>query len=119
MADLFDLVAGTSTGSLLATALVIPNDNTTSPQKNKFFAQKAIEVYTEMAPIVFTKYVMATSTRVIGAIIFLLAGLVIGFLAGIRIYHNPSFEENVKIFKMMIKTRKRSIKGKSDNANVS
>ena len=28
MAEIFDLVAGTSTGSLLATALVIPNDKT-------------------------------------------------------------------------------------------
>ncbi len=30
MAEIFDLVAGTSTGSLLATALVIPNNDTTS-----------------------------------------------------------------------------------------
>ena len=30
MAELFDLVAGTSTGSLLATSLVIPNDNETT-----------------------------------------------------------------------------------------
>lgn len=29
MGELFDLVAGTSTGSLLATALVIPNENQT------------------------------------------------------------------------------------------
>jgi patatin-like phospholipase/acyl hydrolase len=45
MSELFDLVAGTSTGSLLATALVIPNNNSLSPQKNKFFADKVIEVY--------------------------------------------------------------------------
>lgn len=40
MAELFDLVAGTSTGSLLATALVIPNDDeaTKATQVNKFFA---------------------------------------------------------------------------------
>jgi hypothetical protein len=30
MAELFDMVAGTSTGSLLATSLVLPNTNTTS-----------------------------------------------------------------------------------------
>lgn len=30
MSEVFDLVAGTSTGSLLATALVIPNDDTNS-----------------------------------------------------------------------------------------
>lgn len=65
-----------------------------------------------MAPIVFTKYVMSTSSRVIGTLCFLLAGLIIGFLVGVRIYHNPSFEENIKVLKMLVKTRKRSIKGK-------
>jgi patatin-like phospholipase/acyl hydrolase len=40
MAEVFDLVAGTSTGSLLATALVIPNDDnaTNATQFNKYFA---------------------------------------------------------------------------------
>lgn len=114
MAELFDLVAGTSTGSLLATALVIPNDDpeTKDEQVNKYFAQKAIEVYTEMAPIVFTKYNMSTSFRVIGLSSFVVLGLLIGFYAGIRIYHNRQFEENIKVLKMMVKTRKRSIKGK-------
>jgi len=61
MAEVFDLVAGTSTGSLLATAIVIPNDDaeTNATQFNKYFAQKAIEVYTERAPQVFTKFEMS------------------------------------------------------------
>lgn len=71
-----------------------------------------------MAPIVFTKFKMATSTRVIGTLIFLMVGLIIGFLTGIRMYHNRSFEENLKVLKMLVKTRKRSIKGK-ENKNVS
>jgi len=33
MAEIFDLVAGTSTGSLLATALVIPNDDPATKDK--------------------------------------------------------------------------------------
>ena len=57
MAELFDLVAGTSTGSLLTTAIVLPNNNTDiqnrTSQKNMYFADKAIEVYTQMNSQVF------------------------------------------------------------------
>jgi len=56
MAEIFDLVAGTSTGSLLATALVIPNNDTSSKQPNKFFADRVIEVYQSEGTVVFTKY---------------------------------------------------------------
>lgn len=34
MAELFDMVSGTSTGSLLATSLVLPNNDTESDQIN-------------------------------------------------------------------------------------
>lgn len=47
MAELFDMVAGTSTGSLLATSIVLPNNDTNSPRINKFFAEDAIKIYTE------------------------------------------------------------------------
>eukprot|EP00347_Sterkiella_histriomuscorum_P004105 403361733 len=114
MAEIFDLVAGTSTGSLLATALVIPHDDPNSTQTNKFFAQKAIEVYTEMAPIVFTKFKMTLKSRMIGTACFLAFGLLVGFLIGVKMYHNTGFEENIKVLKMMVKTRKRSIKGKEE-----
>jgi patatin-like phospholipase/acyl hydrolase len=43
MAELFDMVAGTSTGSLLAVTLVIPSD--TNKSENKFFASDAIDIY--------------------------------------------------------------------------
>ena len=71
-----------------------------------------------MAPIVFTKFKMALSTRIIGTLCFLVFGLIIGFLIGIKMYHNPSFEENIKVLKMLVKSRKRSIKGK-EQKNVS
>jgi hypothetical protein len=103
---------------------VIPNDDpaTNSTQKNKYFAQKAIDVYTELAPIVFTKYDMSPEWKYGGTAIFLAVGLIIGFLAGVRAYHNPDYEENTKVLKMMIKNRKRTIKGKDHgegNKNLS
>lgn len=106
MAELFDLVAGTSTGSLLATALVIPNDDKNATMKNKFFAQKAIEVYTDLAPIVFTKFAVTLKSRIIGTLIFLVVGLLVGFLIGVRVYHNKDFEENIQVLKVLVKTRK-------------
>jgi patatin-like phospholipase/acyl hydrolase len=53
MAELFDMVAGTSTGSLLATALVFPN-NVTNGTPNMYFAQDALDIYVNEAPVVFT-----------------------------------------------------------------
>ena len=50
MAELFDMVSGTSTGSLLATSLILPNPDKNSTQINKFFASDALKIYTEMAP---------------------------------------------------------------------
>jgi patatin-like phospholipase/acyl hydrolase len=45
MAELFDLVAGTSTGSLLTTAIVLPNNSTDDAfkkrQRNMYFAENA------------------------------------------------------------------------------
>lgn len=49
LAELFDMVAGTSTGSLLTATIVFPDysPNNTNPGKNKFYAEKAIEIYAQ------------------------------------------------------------------------
>lgn len=71
-----------------------------------------------MAPIVFTKFKMSLASHIYGTIGFTICGLIIGFYIGIRIYHNAGFEENIKVLKMVVKSRKRSIKGK-EQKNVS
>lgn len=71
-----------------------------------------------MAPIVFTKFKMSTATRIYGTLGFTCFGLILGFYIGMRVYYNPSFEENIKVLKMVVKSRKRSIKGK-EHKNVS
>ena len=40
---LFDMVAGTSTGSLLATMVALPDPK--DPKKKKYFAEDAIDIY--------------------------------------------------------------------------
>ena len=57
MSDLFNLIAGTSTGSLIASSLVMPNENGT----NKFYARDVIDVFINEGPIVFTETVATKS----------------------------------------------------------
>ena len=54
MSKIFDMVAGTSTGSLLSTALVIPAVD--DPSANRYYADDAAKIYTSKAGQVFTKY---------------------------------------------------------------
>lgn len=49
--DLFDMISGTSIGSIAAAALSIPEDNNaTSP---KYYAQDLIEIYIDNANLLF------------------------------------------------------------------
>lgn len=48
MAELFQMVSGTSTGSLLTTAIVLPSPNDT--KKNKFWAADASNIYKLQGP---------------------------------------------------------------------
>lgn len=55
MSELFNMVSGTSTGSLLTSAIVLPNpDNATKALKpNKFFADDASLIYIKHGKDVF------------------------------------------------------------------
>ena len=45
MYELFDMISGSETGAIIASTLVIPNDDTSSTQKNKYFVSKATEFF--------------------------------------------------------------------------
>jgi len=99
MAELFDMISGTSTGSLLATALVLPNPEKNSTQINKFFASDAINAYKKIGPDVFKKKELSLWWRIIGTAFFAIIGGAIFFFVGRRILTDAKFEEAVKVFK--------------------
>lgn len=55
MSELFDMVSGTSTGSLLTTAIVMPSTPENSPYNltNLYFAHDASEIYKKHGKDVF------------------------------------------------------------------
>lgn len=53
IADYFDLVAGTSTGGILACALLCPEDPSNAASRPKYTAQDAVDIYLERGDDIF------------------------------------------------------------------
>ena len=96
MAELFDMVSGTSTGSLLATSIVLPHPD--DPKKNKFWAEDAIKIYTERGGDVFQTFGISNTARLLGTLIFALLGGALGYCIGIKIYTNTEHEDTIRAF---------------------
>lgn len=114
LSKIFDMVAGTSTGSLLATSVVIPEVNNLTT--NRYYADDAIEIYTTRGKDVFQKYVLSPIFYALGIIGFSAVGGMIGLQIGKKIYKNREHEESIKDLKMLIKKRKYVCKRKDNES---
>jgi patatin-like phospholipase/acyl hydrolase len=81
------MVAGTSTGSILASALVLPSQK--DKTKNAYYASDIIKLYELDGPEIFKKVGM--NKGLLGTIIFfsIIIGSVLGYNLGVKIYSNP------------------------------
>lgn len=115
MAELYDLLAGTSTGSLLAATLVIPNLDpaTNQTQKNKYWAQTGLDMYIKNGAEVFQRNEVSNLVLWLGVAIFAIIGGALGFLLGYSKFHNKNTEDTLKAFQTLIHSRKQQIKGKT------
>ena len=118
MSELFDMVSGTSTGSLLAAAIVLPNKSS-DPLTNYYYASDGVDVYSEFAPKIFQKNDLKAALKSIAIAGSALFGALIGYLLGINCYKNKQQEDTLKAFKAYIKSRKLIKKGKQENAITS
>jgi patatin-like phospholipase/acyl hydrolase len=55
MKDLFNMTAGTSTGSIIAAGLAYPDVNSTNPKQPGFFATDLLRIYSTMGDQIFVK----------------------------------------------------------------
>ena len=118
MAELFDMVSGTSTGSLLTTAIVMPNnDNATkAKQMNMYFANDASEIYKKHGKDVFQTFEMPLWVRLLGTVGCMVLGGLLGFAIGICLFHNKEHERTMKSFHDYIKSRKHAVKHQEETA---
>ena len=51
MTELFDMISGSETGAIIATSLVIPQDD--DPTKNKYFSTEAVKFFNKNLDILY------------------------------------------------------------------
>jgi len=86
--DIFDMTAGTSTGSILAAGLAYPDLNNMETKKPAFFADDLLKIYAERGGEIFVK---KSLNWLITAGIIIILIVVFGslsYIAGNYIYDN-------------------------------
>jgi hypothetical protein len=106
MHELFDMIAGSSTGSILAAALVTPEEKNST--KNKYFAEDVRHVYYDEDDKIFhinhLPYVLIVLLTLLGSLV----GGFLGYRYGIRLYDNKEVEEAHEFIRDYIKKAKKA-----------
>ena len=96
MKDIFDMIAGTSTGSILATGLSISSGRKNPiPYKGrnddlpKYWAEGAVDIYTGGGAAIFRRNGLTTGVVVVAYVLCILFFLTVFGLIGYCVYDNP------------------------------
>jgi hypothetical protein len=109
MSELFDMVAGTSTGSILATALVTPSQEDRT--KPAYYSDKIYDLYVKRGPEIFKHTAFNSGLLAVIVAGSVLIGGFFGFRLGKRIFADPEIEDLHRSLREYIRKCKKAAKG--------
>jgi len=114
MTELFDIIAGSETGAIIAATLVVPNDDpeTKDTRKYKYDSRKAIEFFTNNVDVIYTDYKMPIFVKLLCTIVLigLFSSIVYYFVE--KHFHFEGLNEKCEAIRYLITLRKREARGK-------
>ena len=96
MKDMFDMTAGTSTGSILAAGLVYPNKDRMEEKEPKFFADDLLKIYSERGGEIFVKSSLSGFISFVYLVLYVAIFGVIGFFVGRQWFDNPKMYQSFR-----------------------
>ena len=111
MHELFDMIAGSETGAIIASSLVVPHDDASSPQKNKYWATQSVDFFMENTDTFYVDSSTSNGVKMLITAIFLVFfGLVSYKLAEYYFKHKDT-EDKFEVLKKVISKQKKLVKG--------
>lgn len=112
MKDLFNMTAGTSTGSIIAAGLAYPDVNHTAEKQPGFFATDLLKIYSERGDEIFVKKELSFFNKSFWLIWFTSIFGSLSFFLGQYIYDNQDVYDSFQDMRNNISVAKSNIKGK-------
>lgn len=105
MKDLFNLIAGTSTGSIISSGLAYPNSS--YPEMPAYYADDILEIYRTKGDDLFKLQKLATKAHAFWLFIIVIIFGILGYYIGVKKYDDPDLKEAIDGIKKIIKDIKR------------
>ena len=107
MTELFDLIAGSETGAIIATTLALPTSKTDN--KPRFYADTSTKWFEEHVDTLYHDKNISVFINALITILLALAGGYAVFIIFDKCYHYEEFEEIEENLKTLIKGEKKKI----------
>ena len=105
MTELYDMIAGSESGGIIAAMLTIPNDNATLSRENKYFASDATRFFEEQVDELYKDIELSLfwSTFIICTVVVICGGVTFWCVG--KAFYIEGYDDNVKGIAKILKER--------------